>query len=269
MSAKGIPFEIYDLPDGFTLYVPATEAERAEREIALYEKGEKERREQHERHVYYPDDVPGLVLVLTLLALFHSWTYAPPGRAFWLDAGRASASRILDGEWWRTITALTLHADLGHLLSNLVFGGVVIWALRRLLGAGRVWFLVLLSGALGNLLNAIFYASAHHSIGASTAVFGAVGLLAAVQLSSRFRLPRTRIWIPFGAGLALLAMLGSSQKTDMMAHFFGFIAGFAIGIASLPFLVRGLLGGRAANWLLAVASLALLALSWGWALVHG
>jgi len=268
MSAKGIPFEIYDLPDGFTLYVPVADAERAEREVTQYETGEKERRSRRAGPVYYPDNVPGLALALALLAVFHSRTYAPPGRGFWLDAGRASASRILDGEWWRAVTALTLHADLEHVLSNIVFGGIVLWALRRLIGPGRGWLLVLVSGAIGNWLNALFYASAHHSIGASTAVFGAVGLLAAVQLSARFRLPRTRIWIPFAAGLALLAMLGSSRKTDVMAHLFGFIAGFGVGLAALPALTRDLLGGRRAGWFFTATALLAVLTAWGWALIR-
>ncbi len=262
MSSKGIPHELLNLPDGLTLYVPAAEVERAEREIAQYEAGERERRAQREEQRHYPDRVPGLLFALSLLALFHSLTYLPPGRSFWLDAGRASASRILDGEWWRTVTALTLHGDAGHLFSNLVFGGVVLWALRRLVGAGRVWLLVLVSGACGNLLNALFYASAHHSIGASTAVFAAVGILAAAQLSSRFRLPRTRVWIPFAAGLGLLAMLGSSERTDVMAHLFGFAAGFGIGIVALPALVRGVLAGPVAGWFLTVASFLAVAVAW-------
>jgi rhomboid protease GluP len=37
----------------------------------------------------------------------------------WLAAGAANAGRIVDGEWWRTITALALHVELGHLMGNL------------------------------------------------------------------------------------------------------------------------------------------------------
>ncbi len=267
MSSKEIPHEIIDLPDGLTLYVPAAEVERAEREIAQYEAGERERRSQREEPRYHPDDIPGLLLALSLLALFHALTYLPPGRSFWLDTGRASASRILDGEWWRTLTALTLHGDAGHLFSNLVFGGVVLWALRRLLGSGRVWFLVVVSGALGNFLNALFYASAHHSIGASTAVFAAVGLLAAAQFSARFRLPRTRLWIPFAAGLGLLAMLGSSERTDVMAHLFGFSAGLSVGVVALPALTRDLLAGKIAGRLLTAISFFIMVAAWGRALL--
>jgi hypothetical protein len=38
-----------------------------------------------------------------------------PG-AIWFDRGSASAQQILAGEVWRTVTALTLHADLAHVV---------------------------------------------------------------------------------------------------------------------------------------------------------
>ncbi len=268
MSAKNIPHEVYNLPDGWTLYVRAADAVLAEREIEQYEAGERERKTKRRWPSYFPESMPGLVLVLCLLALFHSFTYAPPGRSFWLDLGHASASRITDGQWWLTITALTLHSDLQHVGSNIVFGGIVVWALRRVIGAGRVWPLVLLSGALGNYFNALFYASAHNSIGASTAVFAAVGILAAVQAAERFRMPRTRIWIPFAAGLSLLAMLGTSEKTDVMAHFFGFLAGVGVGFAALPALKKDLFTGRAAGLFLSLFSFAVVIIAWGMAFLY-
>jgi membrane associated rhomboid family serine protease len=268
MSAKNIPHEVYNLPDGWTIYVRALDAERAEREIEQYEAGERERRSKRRWPTYFPESMPGLVFVLCLLAIFHSFTYAPPGRSFWLDLGHASASRITDGQRWLTITALTLHADLEHVGSNIVFGGIVLWALRRVIGAGRVWPLVLFAGALGNYMNAVFYASAHNSIGASTAVFAAVGILSAVQAAERFRMPRTRIWIPFAAGLSLLAMLGSSEKTDIMAHFFGFLAGIGVGFAALPALKKDLFTGRAAGLFLSLFSFAVVIIAWGMAFLY-
>lgn len=262
LQAKEIPHTLANLPEGWTLYVAGEDRERAERELSQYEQEERARRAPPPSFPRYPVAMPGLVLVLCLLALFHSYTYAPPGREFWLAAGRASAIRIGDGEWWRAFTALTLHSDLDHLGSNIVFGGVVLWALRRIIGAGWAWMLVLAAGAFGNVLNAWFYGSAHNSIGASTAVFGAVGVLSAVQVLEHFRLPRTRIWIPLAAGLALLAFLGTSERTDFMAHLFGFVAGVGVGLAALPVLDRGVLMGPAGRVLLSLFSLLLVLAAW-------
>ena len=78
-------------------------------------------------------------------------------------------------------------------------------------------------------MNAFFYGSAHNSIGASTSVFGVIGVLAGLQFFDSFREKKLGRWIPFGAALGLLAMLGSSEKSDVLAHLFGFAAGLPAG----------------------------------------
>jgi membrane associated rhomboid family serine protease len=77
------------------------------------------------------------------------------------------------------------------------------------------------------------------TIGASTAVFGALGLLVSLDFLARWRAPHTRsrwqLVLPLGAGLALLAFLGSGgedaerERIDYMAHFWGFVAGVVLG----------------------------------------
>ena len=50
------------------------------------------------------------------------------------------SSEVLDGQWWRTITALTLHSGLAHLISNLVFGCAFGGLAAHSLGSGLAWF---------------------------------------------------------------------------------------------------------------------------------
>ena len=45
-------------------------------------------------------------------------------------------------------------------------------------------------------------------------------------------LARMRVWAPVAGGIALLAFLGSSQKSDVGAHFFGFLCGTALGFGA-------------------------------------
>lgn len=148
----------------------------------------------------------------------------------------ASAVSITDGEWYRAITALFLHADLAHLAGNLagiaIFGGGVC----AVAGWGMGWLLVVGGGGVGNILNAYLYGSAHVSIGASTAVFAAVGFLAGYQFIRKRRTSKRRIavWIPLAAGLALLGWLGSAAHTDIMAHLLGFVSGVGLGMVYFP-----------------------------------
>jgi alpha-beta hydrolase superfamily lysophospholipase len=64
-------------------------------------------------------------------------------------------------------------------------------------------------------------------------VFGALGILAVYQLVTRLRESGNnyRAWVPLGAGLALLGLLGSGAHTDIMAHLLGFSMGGLIGVA--------------------------------------
>jgi hypothetical protein len=65
-------------------------------------------------------------------ALFgHDWFRGRQGRR------RAQSAPV---EWWRPLTALTLHADAAHLFGNLVFGVLFGYAAGQLLGSGVAWF---------------------------------------------------------------------------------------------------------------------------------
>ena len=151
----------------------------------------------------------------------------------------ASALYILQGEYQRSITALMLHSDLQHLAGNvlglLVLGSVIC----SLLGPGRGLFLILFSGAVGNLLNAVMYRRVHLSIGASTAVMGAVGILVAWQLKKKVVITSTphrlidikgSALYPLGAGAALVGMFSGGENTDVSAHVFGFLTGLGSAI---------------------------------------
>jgi len=144
----------------------------------------------------------------------------------------ASAYDILHGEIYRTVTALMLHSSYPHLAGNMA--GFVIFgtAVCSITGAGVGWLMILLTGILGNLANAALFKYDHVSIGASTAVFGAVGILTAYQLTRKIKIAgqRMKAWLPMAGGLALLGLLGSSKHSDLTAHLFGFIAGICLGL---------------------------------------
>jgi len=184
----------------------------------------------------------------------------------WLAAGRLDSSRLLDGEWWRATTALMLHADAGHLLANLAFGGFFGYFAGRYLGDGVAWAAILSTGILGNVLNALVQPPGHRAIGASTAVFGALGLLAAYTWRKgalRAATWRARLG-PIVAAVALLAYIGTGgENTDVIAHLTGFIAGIALGVV-LALLPRP--PGRRVQCACAVGAGLAVLVSWGWGL---
>jgi membrane associated rhomboid family serine protease len=165
------------------------------------------------------------------LALFFLVTGPRAGGGRFFVHGSALAERIVAGEVWRALTALTLHADLAHLLGNAASAVVFLGALAGLLGPGLAALAMLVAGIAGNLCTAWVHGARHDSVGASTALFAALGALAALQLVARRRAPRRGrpAWIAAAAGLALLAFLGTGEGSDLLAHAFGFLAGALLG----------------------------------------
>ncbi|MFZ4858529.1 MAG: rhomboid family intramembrane serine protease [Desulfuromonadaceae bacterium] len=273
LDSRAIPCCIEPIGSDWHLLVPEHQLESACRELQLYEEANRN----------WPPTLPATrqlventlptVSVLLLLAILHNLTLiglSLPERGL-LDLhgiGTAHAADIRNGLWWQCVTALTLHGDLTHLLSNLAIGGVFIILLCRELGSGLAWSLLLASGTVGNLLNAWVQSPAHRSVGASTVVFGAVGILAAVSMVSDHHHLRRRWFVPVAAGLALLAILGTEGKnTDLGAHLFGFCAGLLTG-AGAEFLV-GKYGrpGRLLNFLLSLLSGVVVVAAW-WAAIE-
>ncbi len=179
----------------------------------------------------------------------------------WLAAGRLDAGAVSAGEWWRTVTALTVHLDVSHLGSNLAFGGFFGYFVGRHLGNGLGWAAILAAGALGNGLNALVQPATHRSIGASTAVFAAVGILSAYTWRRGLIRHTWRARVgPIVAGIALLAYTGTGgENTDIVAHLTGFLAGLGAGaLCASPVVPRG----RQAQRAFAYGAAAMLALAW-------
>ncbi len=203
-------------------------------------------------------------LVSALLLAFFAVTGPRNASTRWFEVGSADSTLILAGELWRSVTALCLHADVGHVVANALFGALFLTAVSTGFGPGLGIALTLLAGAAGNVANAIFQGTDHVSVGASTAVFGAVGLLAGRAAADRLRKGgnRVAIWIPAAAGLALIAMLGTGARTDIWAHLLGFLMGGFLGMpAGLAWPNRP--GLRFQTAALAAAAVAML---WCWRL---
>ena len=230
--------------ENYRLLVPAREEEHAHRELAEYDAEAEEWPpvEPLVPQVGGAGFLPGYWCALLTFYAFDSY------RVFgldWLEAGRAHARLIVEGEWWRTVTALTLHADGSHLLNNLVFGSLFGVLLAQEMGVGWASVGLVLSGALGNGLNAWFHPPEHASIGASTGVFGAVGMLMVLQSKRPVAVRRSRLrrWAPPVIGTVFLGLLGTSgERTDVMAHLTGVAAGMTMGWA---------VGGPVYRWRLA------------------
>lgn len=178
-----------------------------------------------------------LIWATVLLAVFRLQNQDPT-----LSGRFASSSMALieHSEWWRPFTALFLHADGPHIVGNLATGTVFGILVAKSIGPTRGWALILLSGAIGNATTSfVTYPEAFSSLGASTAVFGALGILSGIgiieNIREEVRMPWVRVLAPLLAGLVLLGWLGGAEPgsgTDVFGHVFGFSAGILTGAAA-------------------------------------
>jgi membrane associated rhomboid family serine protease len=233
LAAAGIPHWLRQRLDGWALIVPPDDAATALQALAAYDQESAGEGALAPTPPARPLTITGAVVALLLVGFF-AITGPRAGRSAWFEQGSADAGRMMAGEWWRAVTALTLHADVPHLAGNAVALVVLMTAACWHLGPGLGAWLLLLAGAAGNLLTAAVHGGGHSSVGASTAVFAAVGILAAHRVVTPARvgagLGARKRWVVVAAALALLAMLGTGPHADVLAHLFGFAAGGGLGL---------------------------------------
>ena len=233
LAAVHIPYQLVDDGLSCALVVPAEFSSKAVEELRLYEDENPPVQPKIKKRIVYQDALPGVigyVLIICAVAWLAGYSFFGSN---WFTAGRVDGNLIRAGEWWRTITALTLHSGVRHLLGNLVFGVFFGIFAGRLLGSGVAWLAVVVSAALGNAANTLLLESTHRSIGASTAVFATLGLLAGYVWRGQF-MAQDRWSTRFGpviGGLALLMFTGTGdENTDIGAHLLGFVCGFGTGM---------------------------------------
>ena len=266
LAAEGFAPEVIRGPDGFRIEV-APEA-RAEASLIL-EAWQAERAERARRiPLPLPPsasalEVATVCVLATSLLVFHFGLEAAARRGSFIEIGASRAELVLGGEFWRLATALTLHSDLPHVLGNTLFGGFFLATLVGRLGVGLSILAFVTTGILGNLANALYYGSHHSSVGASTGVFGLVGVLTGLAAWRRHRSAATGRggWVALAAGLGILAMLGTGgPKVDLSAHLFGLAAGALAGL---------LLAAPLASRPPPRRSIQILAFAGAWALIFG
>jgi membrane associated rhomboid family serine protease len=232
LAAMGIPSTLASESGLVAIGVARRDVDRALSELASYDHENPARPALPEASAARSAPVELAMVYCTVLLFFFAAARHTAFSIDWLGAGALQSALVAKGELWRAVTALCLHVESPHLLGNLVFGSAFLLLLAQLVGAGVAAFSTVLTGALGNLVSALLQTPDHTSIGASTAIFGSVGILAAIRQSRTYRSARfhPRAWTPLAGGLALLAFLGfSGENTDMLAHATGFGSGLLVG----------------------------------------
>ncbi len=161
--------------------------------------------------------------------------------------GATDGRLVRAGEWWRVVSGAFLHGGWVHIGMNMWALWVLGKFLEPLFGAPRLLVLYTVSAAVGGTLSVVVHPH-DLSVGASGAIFGLLGALAALSFgpstllppSIRASLRRTLAWvILLNVGISLL------PEVDAFAHLGGGVAGLLLVQSGM--LVKGLAPQRAAR----------------------
>ena len=133
---------------------------------------------------------------------------------------------IKEGEFYRLLTSIFLHADAIHLLSNMW----ALWIFGRGLNPVVMLPIFFISGLAGNILS--FFFNQNPSVGASGAIFGLVGFLLALSLRlNSLDVVSLDLTLFVIVSFVFAAIPGS--RIDIFGHLGGLITGFVIGMVGI------------------------------------
>lgn len=142
---------------------------------------------------------------------------------------------IREGEWWRLISPIIVHANFTHLLFNsfslVLFGP----ALEKALGKLSFILVYFLSGIGANLATLLIHPPNYVHIGASGAIFGLFGVYLAVILFKKEYMPKQGKQVILPIALISVIMTFFTPNVNITGHIFGLLSGLLIGRILLHF----------------------------------
>ena len=182
-----------------------------------------------------------LVIIACILVSLLSWISNPD---IVLEYLAFSGDNLLKGRAWTLITSLFLHADLLHLLGNMLFLYVFGNTIEEDLGASKTLGAFFVGGIVSFLLSLLFYDAATPLIGASAAIFtlsAIVMLIKPLKFSILFFMPQGLVAILYFVYNAVAVYYGAEGNVAYIAHIIGFAIGIPFGLAWSKSWLRNLL----------------------------
>jgi membrane associated rhomboid family serine protease len=177
-----------------------------------------------------------LALSAAVLMVTFFWVTGPFDLGVgWFRQGALITRAALAGEWWRLVTAATLHSNSGHVLGNAAFLTLLGWAVAERLGGGVMLTLAVATAVVGFVASLLF-SDATVTVGASGGMFGLLGAAAghglrearSVRTAHLHR--RQQIFRVLGAAVMLLGFTAFSREANIPAHLGGFVSGLVFGL---------------------------------------
>lgn len=141
-------------------------------------------------------------------------------------------SKVLEQlEIWRLFTSMFLHADILHLVSNII--GLLLFGtfIENVTSKSVYLIIYFVSGVVGNIMSLFLLAPNVISLGASGAIYGLIGASVMLIILER-NMAQLLITLLY---LVYFIVTSFTPQINYAAHIFGLISGFVLGY----FLIRG------------------------------
>lgn len=176
-----------------------------------------------------------LIAANALVFFWELRTGALKSTAAIIAAGALVSERTFNGELWRLVTCMFLHASWGHLIGNCISLYILALAVEQAWGSSRASLIYMVSGLAGSIVSATMKPGP--SVGASGAIFGLMG--AAVVFFFRYKesfRPRDlrigKVLLGWGVYQVIMGIL--TPYVDNCAHLGGLAGGMLCGCLLPP-----------------------------------
>lgn len=173
---------------------------------------------------------PVTTVLIALNILLYLTRFVPSLGDFILSEGIGYNLFVAQGEWWRLVTPMFLHADFMHLLMNMFSLFILGPDLEKIAGKARFFTIFFLSGIFANLVTYFVQGVTYGPhLGASGAIFGLFGAFLALYYYTRDAMPELRqVILPMTVIGIVLTFL--TPNINVTAHLGGLVGGFLIGL---------------------------------------
>ena len=138
---------------------------------------------------------------------------------------------VQNGEFYRLLTCMFVHADIMHILFNMIALYSIGPVVERYYGKSKFLLIYLVSGLLGSIFSGVFMTADSISIGASGAIFGLLGSICYFTYYYRATLQGILRGSIMPVIIINLVIGLISSSIDLSAHIGGLIGGILISMA--------------------------------------
>ena len=184
---------------------------------------------------YWPPATLALIVVLVAVFAWQVGSNALDTQAGLVDAGALVRNRVLEGEYWRMLSATMLHGGFEHLFGNCVALYILGLAGEHALGAWRLLVIYVASGLAGSVASVL--TGPGPSVGASGAICGLMGAVVLILYRYRrvYHVRDKEIGLVLAGWAAYTIVIGAlDPRIDNWAHLGGLLGGAVVALGIRP-----------------------------------